>query len=202
MRHPGPLGYLALSQIALGGLVGVCVAVSPGVVLGADEGGVSNYGVRAATVVPYTLAFALCAVGLRAAAAALPSYLPARRRLAGGMDATAAGLVAVLASTYPYKLDAALGELHLALAILLFVVQLVFITWMVFVACPRPAPIALWTAWAAGGVLGVVTLVGAAHLLFAAQADMSVGFGLATLAVTARLLDQAATGGLRRLGPH
>lgn len=193
LRQPGPLWSLALSQLALGGLLAVCVAAEPGFVLHANEGGVSNYGTRTATVVPYTLAFALCALLLRAGARSLPASVPGRRRLAAGMEASAVGYAAVLASTYPYKVAPALDDLHLGMAVLLFSIQFAFVTWLAFVACPRWAHAALWLLWFAGFALGGATLVGLVHLLFVAQVTMTVGFALLTVVVTARLLDRGGT---------
>ena len=195
LRRRGALWLLVLSQVALSGGLAVCVALEPGVVLAANEGGVSNYGVRGATVVPYTLAFASCALFLWLAARAVPPALPARGRLAAGMEATAAAFAVVLASTYPYKLDRALDDLHLALAVLLFLIQLVFVTWLTLTAHPRWPQAAFWLLWSVGFVLGGTTIAGAVHLLFVAQAMMTIGFALVTVTVVARLLRQRQDGG-------
>lgn len=173
------------------------MALEPGVVLAANEGGVSNYGVRSATVVPYTLAFASCSLFLWLAARAVPPALPARGRLAAGMEATAVAFAVVLATTYPYKLNRALDDLHLALVVLAFLVQFVFVAWLTFTAHPRWPQAVFWLLWSVGFVLGGTTLAGAVHLLFVAQATMTIGFALVTVTVTvvARLLRQRQDGG-------
>lgn len=180
---------LALSQVALIGSLAVCVALQPAVVLSADEGGVSNYGVRAGTVVPYTVGLSLCALFLWLAARAVPASLPHRRGVVSGLEGTAGAFVMVLVSTYPYKVDRALDDLHLVLAVALFVIESVFVTWMAFVPCPSWRQAGFWLVWFAGFVLGGVTLAGLVHLLFLAQVMLTVGFSAVILAVSGRLLD-------------
>jgi hypothetical protein len=177
-RRVSPLRTFVAGQIALGCLLALCVALDPSPVLAANEGGVSNFGVRAVTVVPYTVAFASSASGLWLAGRALGPGEPRIARLGRSLQWVGVAFALVLVSTYPYKLDDALNKLHLALAVLLFVGELVVVYEVELVSRRSALRLLLCSLWAAGFVLGAVTLVGALHVLFVAQITMEVGFAL------------------------
>jgi hypothetical protein len=170
------VALVASSQAAYLGGLALCLALDPGVVTHGDEGGISNFGVHAATVAPYTAAFLAAAALLAAAAAVAPPH-PRARRLALALRALALSLVCVLASTYAYRHAPWLRDLHVAVAIAASVVEIAVAAWLVAVC--RDAVSALSAgAFLACAALEAVTLAGALHVLFAAQAGAAVAFAV------------------------
>ena len=164
----------------------LCVAVSlhPGFVLSRDEGGVSDYGVHAATVVPYTLALAIGAACSFGAAHLLRATRHVAHRLARTLDVYAVLLVLALVSTYGYTLDHTLRQVHLVVGL----VGVAFET-LTGVAFARALPQRMvGTAWATalliGVALAVVDLVRLAHVLFLAQAIVTVSYAALVILVT------------------
>lgn len=156
----------------------VCVALAPHLVLKAHEVGVSNFGVHATTVVPYSVAFVGTVVGLARAARHV------RRPYSGAYLACALCYLAALVTTYPYHLDAALRVLHDTTAIVTLVVS--FALGVAALACERRlAPVL--ALHLLGLALGAATLVGAWHLLLLAQVSTSVAFSVEA-AVLAQLV--------------
>jgi hypothetical protein len=72
--------YLCISQVALAGLLICCSLILPSVVT--TEGGVSNFGNHASTVIPYVAAFALSIYFLCRAAGELHKVSPALSAMA------------------------------------------------------------------------------------------------------------------------
>jgi hypothetical protein len=169
--------------------LGACVAIRPRDVLSRDEGGISNYGVHAGTAAPYTAAFLLGAAGLWVAGARA-GRVRVGRRASTALRGVAVLLVVVLATTYPYQHGHALRDLHVA-AGALAVVGVTAASAGAAVAVRRPPG---WCALAvelAGALLGLTTLLGATHLLFASQALVALGGGALGVLAAARL-DAAA----------
>ena len=181
------LRFAVLSQLMLGGFLALCVVVTPRFVLGANEGGVSNYGVHGSTVIPYTLAFVGSAGFLFLAGRGL-RYTNGFGRAAFGFEVVALMLVVVLVSTYPYKIDATLADVHLGAAILLFCAELPLVGGLAFALRSKRRQVMVWLAWLgalgwlSGAVIAVVTLLGFTHILFVGQAVMSAGFAVVLIA--------------------
>ena len=181
MAHPHRLTTAARSVVGgqsvfVGGLV-ACVALSPRLVLKAREVGVSNFGVHAATVVPYSVAFAGSVVGLARAARHV------RRPYAGAFVACALCYAAALVTTFPYHLDTGLKDLHDATGILTMVVS--FALGVAALARERRLA-AVLALHVAGLAVGAVTLVGAWHLLLLAQVSTSVAFSVEAVVLAQR----------------
>ncbi|HET8990225.1 MAG TPA: hypothetical protein VFN59_03890 [Acidimicrobiales bacterium] len=156
----------------------VCVALAPHLVLKAHEVGVSNFGIHAATVVPYSVAFTGSVVGLARAARHV------RRPYAGAFLACAFCYLAALVTTYPYHLDAGLRVLHDATAIVTLVVS--FALGLAALARERRlAPVL--AVHLAGLALGAGTLDGAWHLLLLAEVSTSVAFSLEAAVLAQRV---------------
>lgn len=177
MRRPAAVGPLVLAgQVALVGFLAVAVALHPGFVFKADEGGISNYGIHLKTAVPYSLAFLGCAGCSLVAARRCPA-VPADRSFAVLLDVYAALLLVTLASTYVYTLDHVLKDVHLVVGTVLLVFQFFASVWLYA---------QLRTAWdavflgmqAVGSAVAGLTVLGAFHLLFGGQALADLGFAL------------------------
>ncbi len=164
-------------SVFVGGLV-ACVALSPHLVLKASEVGVSNFGVHATTVVPYSVAFVGSVIGLARAA------LRVHRPYAGAFVACALCYGAALVTTFPYHVDPGLKDLHDATGIVTMVVS--FALGVVALAHERRlAPV---LALHLGGLaVGLLTLIGAWHLLFLAQVATSVAFSVEATVLAQRV---------------
>ena len=75
---------------------------------------------------------------------------------------------------------------------MLFVVQLIMLTWIAFISFRRCRHVVLWCLWFVGFAVGGATLAGVFHLLLVAQAIMRVGFAALTFAATSEILAQLA----------
>jgi hypothetical protein len=167
--------FVALGQwgFALG--ITVAVALHPGFVLKANEGGVSDYGVHLKTALPYDLAFACAALGAYSAArhARDSANLPRELRMVLLTYATLVTLT--LATTFGYTLDRPQRDLHVGVGIGLSVFEVVVTWWMYR---ERRGDLALVLVQLAGFVLGAVTVVGLIHLLFVSEIATGASFAL------------------------
>lgn len=177
---------VALGQVGLAVLIAACVALRPGLVLRANEGGISNFGVHATTVVFYSLALGLPAVFSALAARRLGDTHDRVHQLRTTLLCYSALITLTLVSTYPYRLDAALTDLHDALGIILTVFESLVSVWMCHVLGRFRLVLA---AQLAGLLLGGLTMIGVLHLLFVSE--MISGFAYACLLV---LTTQRLTG--------
>lgn len=175
VARPARLGATAFCA-----LVAVCVAVDPRYATGHDEGGISNYGVHAATVVPYTAAFVLVAAGLWASAARSPT-----RGRAMGMRAGAIALALTLLTTYPYQHGVWLRDLHVAVGGGCVAVLTAGVLGAVWSGSRSAVELAAAAVEVTGAVLALVTIAGAAHLLFVAQALVALGAAVLVTCVEA-----------------
>jgi hypothetical protein len=177
------LRSLVLSQVCFGALLGLCVLIDPRYLLESNEGGVSNYGTRADTVVFYTVAFVSCAALLWRAAHRLPMTVRSARATRTGLEVVAGLLLGVLVSTYPYKLAPVLGEAHLVVSVLLFSVEMALVTWLMLVVNRSPLHSAAFSLALAGFALSGASTLGVLHVLLVGEATMEAGFAASTLLV-------------------
>ncbi|HEV7958488.1 MAG TPA: hypothetical protein VGP11_03405, partial [Acidimicrobiales bacterium] len=105
LSSPSSARDVLWGQIGFAVFIGVCVALHPGFVLKANEGGISDYGVHAKTVAPYTLALGLPGVLTFLAAQRLHTLSPAARQLRAVLFTYSALITLTLLSTYPYTVD-------------------------------------------------------------------------------------------------
>lgn len=179
------------SQLVLFGSLAVCVALLPGFLFSRDMGGVSNYGVQQATVVPYT-AGTLLAVWLMWRAASLLRALPRARTVVAVTRAACVCLLVNLLTTYPYKSGPTWATLHTWTAIALALVEFLG-GWLVLRTVAQP----VWratvvTLLVVGFTCLVLTYTGRLHVLFVAEVMTAAGFGLALIAA-ARALSREPT---------
>ena len=170
--------YLLMSQVSFLALLAICVAITPGFLFERDEGGVSNFGVTPATRIPYTLAFLMCATFLLLAGHATPRRPPILDQFRRALFILGTLFVLVLVSTYPYKVNATLKDIHIMMGVLLIAFELAISSWLTFAIPRNSINILLLLIQAAGCLLALATLIGALHLLFLAQLMASAAFGV------------------------
>jgi hypothetical protein len=176
-RATRPATLIIIGQISFVGFLALSIALHPGFVLKADEGGVSNYGIHLKTTVSYSLAFGLCAWLSCWAAIAYRRAGHPTRRLAVLLFAYGGLLGGDLLSTYVYKVDEACKQLHGIIGVATFCLELGASIWM---SSRLRTARARWSLLVqlAGSVLAGLTSVGVLHVLFLGQALASIGFGL------------------------
>ncbi|HUD69376.1 MAG TPA: hypothetical protein VMQ40_03970 [Acidimicrobiales bacterium] len=184
---PPEVRLVAASQVAyVAGLV-VCLAIRPRYLVSANEGGISNFGVHAVTVVPYSVGF-LVSAGLLVAAARATAPQGAREaRFAAILQVLAWILVVVLVSTYDYQAAAWLRDLHLAIAIAATVIQGLIALWIVARVCRVAVDLVALAALCAALALAGCALAGWLHVLLAAQLAGTVAFGVLLVRAAAGL---------------
>jgi hypothetical protein len=166
---------LWISQIALSSLLVLCSLIAPGVV--SSDGGVSNFGNRLSTVVPYTLSFSLCALFLALAAAALVSVRPDRKWYGLSLVGVATLDLLVLVSTYPRHINLLYSEIHDDLGIALFAFEFVWSVWLLIRGWSRETA-GIFSIEVGGSLVGLLSILKIVHLLYYGQMIGGIGFGL------------------------
>lgn len=174
------------SQTVLLLFIAVCVIITPHFLFSRNEGGMSNYGVHASTVVFYTLAFTISSALLFLAARSLPKT-PDYRSLRRIFIITAYSLLLVLVTTYPYKHSNTYNNIHTAGNIWTFCFQMYAGIWLALFFQRDIISILLLLVQLLAFVLIVLTFVGAIHLLFVAQILTMLAYGLLLVVSTTKL---------------
>lgn len=176
-RMPWTARASALSSVAVLGvtLLG-CVVLMPRFLFSTNMGGISNYGVHAATVAPYTLGVVAAALLLLRAAAQL-AHSDGHSATAALCRLTAVCYLLDLVTTYPYRQGQAWAVLHTDTAILLAVVELlgaVALAWLI------RDPLVRWLAVTvlAGFTALSLTHFGWLHILFVAEVVTGGAYGV------------------------
>lgn len=169
--------YFALGQILLGLCFLVCLLIIPGYFFARDQGGVSNYGTDPRTQGLFVAGFALATLGTVVSAYTLPANTRRKLHVQLGLYVLAAFYVAVLLSTFSYKLSDSLRDLHLRAAIALFAVMFQEALWLRFVAVKDTAIKRAFVIFCVSIVTGLLTLFGYLHILFTFQIVAGVAFG-------------------------
>jgi hypothetical protein len=175
---------VAWGQLSFAIFITVCVALHPHAVLKANEGGISDYGVRAKTVVPYTLALGLPSVLTYVAARHLHVVNQATQRLRAVLVTYWILLALTLLSTYPYTLDRTLTDVHVAVGIAITVFETVASLWMCVTLRGYRAVLA---AQLAGLVLAGLAITGTVHVLFLSEVISAAAFAVLLVRTTQRL---------------
>ena len=176
---------LWISQIALTSLLALCSCIAPSVV--SSDGGVSNFGNRLTTVVPYTLSFSLSVLFLTFAAAALVRVRPDRKWYGLTLVGVAVLDLLVLVSTYPRHINLSYSELHDDLGIALFAYEFVWSIWLVIRGWGREAA-GLFSIEVGGSLVGLLSILKIVHLLYYGQIIGAIGFGLLLVRVFPRIV--------------
>ena len=180
--------YLILSQLSLLTFLAICTGLLPGFLFSRNEGGMSNYGVHAKTVVPYTLAFLLCTICIGQAARILPRTTRFLRSFRHGLYAAACLFFLVLITTYPYQTNTLFGDLHLAVTVIIFWFQTALAVWMALIVLKDKLSLIIFALELAGFAMAFLTFLTVIHLLFVAQLITGATFGI-LLVRTAQRLD-------------
>ncbi len=180
--RPRVLTVVTASQVCFVALLGVCVALQPGLVIKPNEGGVSNYGVHWETVVPYTLAYALDAGLLVIAARLLDSTASAGlRRVFWALSIL---LVLTLVSTYDYTSVSALKHVHDVVGAVLVIFEGACTPWLWRLTRRRVAADVGVLVTFAGLVLCLLATIGAWHVLFVGQVLVIAGYAPLLISAT------------------
>jgi hypothetical protein len=169
---------LVRGEVAFLVFTGVCIAIHPGFVLKANEGGLSDYGVHVKTVVPYTLSLALLVAFSLRAAYLVPDGDRRSRRLRLLLLTYCSVLTLIMLSTYVYTLDGVLKDVHYGLGAVLVVVVTTGSLWLYRLWPPTPIVSLFLVVQLAGDVLNLLTTFGGLHVLFAAEILSNIGFAL------------------------
>jgi hypothetical protein len=165
---------VAASQVCFVVLLGVCVALKPGLVIKRNEGGVSNYGVHWKTVAPYSLAYAVDAALLARAARLLDRL--AMSRLGRLLRILSVLLIVTLVTTYGYTSATALKDVHFTVGSILILFEGASAPWLWRLTRRGVAASAGVATTFAGLVLCVLATLDVWHVLFAGQVLVIAGY--------------------------
>jgi hypothetical protein len=192
---PRAVAYLAYGQLGLLFFLVVCVALHPGFVLKANEGGMSNYGIHIKTFAAYTLALGLPFLFSLLAIRLTNSDDPRVRRLRSILIIYCWLVALTLVSTYVYSLNTVLKDLHIVFGSALTLFESAASVWMYWILRPVAWDRVLFIIQMLGFVLAVLTLAGVFHLLFVAEVVTFGAFAL-LLVHAARKLEVVVPGAL------
>ncbi|MGB4758478.1 MAG: hypothetical protein WBP26_00295 [Candidatus Saccharimonadales bacterium] len=163
--------WFALGQIILGACLAYCLYLIPRYFFSLDQGGVSNYGTLDDTKWVFTAGFAAAAIG------ALFASITAKGNstLKFALFVLAVMYAAMLATTFSYKLNDSLNDLHQYTSITLFVVMFIIALWLQFTAKDSFTKIC-FAILLLGLIAGALTLAGVIHVLFSVQIVCGVAF--------------------------
>jgi hypothetical protein len=157
-----------------------------------NEGGMSNYAVHLRTVIPYTLAFVSSSAFLVFGANALKNINTSSHDVTTfrrGIYVLAVLLFIGLLSTYPYQHSDALTNIHIASALIIFWYDLIFSIWMVLVITKTGVDRGLLLLQFVGFALGLLTDLGALHVLFITQVVTGLAFGILLIRTTIQIAE-------------
>lgn len=185
--------YVLRGEIAFLLFTAISIALHPSFVLKGDEGGLSNYGVHAKTVIPYTLALALLALYNQRAA----SHLSADDRRSRGIRVVLLSYCTivslVLLSTYAYTLNDVLKDLHFGLGTILIIVVCAGSIWMYRLEPPTAFVTLSLVVQLTGDALTLATVFGVLHMLFLAEMLSNIGFAALLVRTVRRLALEQST---------
>lgn len=185
------------AQVNLVGWLVVCLLLSSQYLLQADEGGISNYGTHARTVLPYTLAFLVSAGCVYLAGRRLPLETRRRTQLVRLLKIVAGLYVVVLASTYMYQRASLFRDVHALSSTLLAVFELTTGLWLVRTLLGDWLQYVALSLLFTGFVLGLLTAQGWLHMLFIAEVTIGSAYGV----LLVRAVRQAVAVGVRTDDP-
>jgi hypothetical protein len=172
------VAYVTYGQIGFACFLVVCVALHPGFVFKANEGGLSNYGIHIKTAFAYTLALGLPGVLSWRAVSFFDRPDPWTRRFQRFLRAYSLLILLTLLSTYVYSLDVVLRDLHIVIGSALIVLDTVGGVWMYRVRRHVRGDAVLVTALLLGFLLAALTITGLLHILFVSQVVTSGAFAI------------------------
>lgn len=185
MQHVVRLLIIAQLSLFFGLLI--CTVLIPHFLFESNEGGVSNYGMYAKTIVPYTLGFGICGFATLLAAQSVSKTMVDRMVLYPLLVILGILYSLVLVSTYPYKVSASFDQLHQLAGVLLLAYSVGTGIWLTIFKARSSATLLLFFAQLVGFLLAVATYLGFLHMLFIAELVESTAFGALLVVSVARL---------------
>lgn len=200
MRSPARL--LLVAQLSLFMGLFICVLLIPHYLFEVDEGGVSNYGTVAKTIIPYTVGFSACGIITIWAAYSLPRTTTSAKQLRPLLTVLGLLYIFVLLSTYPYKLSTLYNYLHqvAGAAIMLYSVGLG--AWLSLFKTRSNTVLLLFAAQLIGFALAVLTHFRVIHILFIAELLESLAFGVLLVSSVGVLMNTHHTSAPSDLTPE
>jgi hypothetical protein len=181
---------IVLGQLILFVFLLICLVLMPHFLFESNEGGISNYGLYARTVVPYSLAFGLCGLLTLKAAYYVPRHIAAYQALRVVLAILGVLFIAVLVSTYPYKINNTFGNIHAYIGLAFTVWELLLGIWFgLFLARNFKNLLLLLVEWV-GFVFGILTHANVIHILFIAEILTTCTFGILLMRTSRLLADQ------------
>jgi hypothetical protein len=186
MNHAARLVMFA--QLSLFLCLFACFLLMPHFLFESNEGGVSNYGTYARTVIPYTIGFALCGVLTIRAAFSLPkeaSYRTLQRvlLLLGTL------YLLELLSTYAYKLNNTFNNVHVYISVISAAYCMAIGVWLALSIARNAVNVSLVLVQSLGFVVAGLTYLGYLHVLFIAEMGTGVVFGTLLVCAIREVVD-------------
>lgn len=169
---------LVYAQLSLWVFLFVCFLFIPNFLLQSDEGGISNYGVYARTIVPYTLAFGMCGLLTLQAARVLPEYTVKRKTLWSILTIFGWLCLLVLETTYLYQVGGLIDDAHVFAGILFLVFETGSTLWLWKVYFRDIVQGIVLSVQIVGFILAALTYAGVLHVLFVAEIASSLSYGV------------------------
>jgi hypothetical protein len=169
--------YIAAGQVVLALCLLVCLIRIPHYFFSFDQGGVSNFGTEPATRWLFTLGFAGATLSTVLGDLMLPRSIRYRRQLRVGLYSLAGLYLAVLFSTFSYKVSNQLRDLHQYTAISLFLGMLTLACWLRVKLATDPPIRRAFIVFCWAFAAGTVTVLGLAYVLFDAEVVCGAAFG-------------------------
>lgn len=171
--------YFKYGQIGLGLCLLICLFITPDYFFSFDQGGVSNYGTESKTQILFTLGFGFSALGSLLAVKYLPLKFSRRLAMRAMLTILAVLYLAVLATTYSYKINDFYRTIHEWSAIGLFVYMSALAIWLRFWQAREQTLVCRWFwLFVIGLLTAILTFFGVIHLLFTAQIISGLAFAM------------------------
>jgi hypothetical protein len=164
-------------QIVFAAGLATSVAIVPSYVLGAAEGGVSNYGSDRRTVVPFTVSFGGYGTLVAVAAGSVRATMALATWMTAFLTLLALLLYAVLVTAWIYKRSETLRTFHFASGIALLTYESFLGLWL---AVYVDTTWIIWLLWAVMLVADAVCILALKRIfekLFAGQVTACIAFG-------------------------
>jgi hypothetical protein len=152
-----------------------------------NEGGMSNYGVHAKTVVSYSFALGLSGIFTVKAASLVNQKKEITKTLRKLLVVLGLSSIVVLLSTYPYKIDTLLADIHIGISILLFAFEVIASIWFVRTLSRNWINAVLLGVQTLGFLLILGSAIGIVHILLLAQLVASLAFGIFLVRAVSRI---------------
>lgn len=184
MKNNLSANYIKFGQIGLGLSLLICLIIIPKYFFSLDQGGVSNYGTDDRTRILFTIGFGIASLSAFLSALYLPARLPKKSTMKSMLLILSALYLAVLLTTFPYKINDFYRGLHEKSAIMLFVFMVIFALWIRFATRLQNLATKKWfLVFGLGILLSALTLFGVIHLLFTAQIVSGTAFAMIVISV-------------------